>query len=165
MKTPLLFIVALFLMSYNAKCQNPKDSLPPEIENFVNNEIEFKVPVMTCQQLHKMQEDGHEELAILDARSLKEFNVSHIKAARRVGYDDFSTERVWFVDKSTIVVIYCREGKKSEKIALKLKDMGFKNIFNLYGSISEWAHQGLPMEDKTGKPTKKIFNPERKTKE
>ena len=166
MKTPILiFIILLFSTISKADTARLKDTLPPEIEAFVNNEIEFKIPVITCQQLRKIQEDGHEKFAILDARSLKEFNVSHIQDARRVGYDDFSSERVWFVDKNTIVVIYCREGKKSEKIGLKLKDMGFKNIYNLFGSITEWAHQDLPMLDKDGKATKKIWNPNKKSKE
>lgn len=165
MKTHV-FILTILLFSTISKADTARltDTLPPEIEAFVNNEIEFKVPIMTCQQLRKIQEDGHEKLAILDARSLKEFNVSHIQDARRVGYDDFSSEKVWFVDKNTIAVIYCREGKKSEKIGLKLKEMGFKNIYNLFGSITEWAHQDLPMLDKDGNPTKKIWNPNKKDK-
>jgi len=139
----------------------PPDStvngLPLEIDAFINEEIAFKVPVITCQQLRKLQTNGRQKLAILDARSKRAFDVSHIEQARRVGYDDFSVEKVWFVDKNTIVVIYCRVGEKSEKIALELQKMGFNNIQNLYGSIIEWVNQDLPIVDKEGKATKKVY--------
>lgn len=139
----------------------PPDSthkqLPWEIEQFINEEIEFKVPVITCQQLWKMQQNGRQKLAILDARSQKEFDISHIKGAKRVGYDDFSPDRIWFVDQDITVVIYCRVGKQSEKIALELQEMGFTNILNLYGSIIEWVNQGLPIVDKNGKRTRRVY--------
>lgn len=132
------------------------NSLPLEIEAFINEEIEFKVPVITCQQLRILQKNQTKNLAILDARSKKEFDVSHILDAKRVGYNDFSPDRVWFVDQNTIVVIYCSIGKQSEKIALELQKMGFTDIRNLYGSIIEWANQDLPIVDRNGKPTKKV---------
>jgi len=134
---------------------NP-NPLPLEIESFINEEIEFKVPIITCQQLRTLQKNKTKNLAILDARSKKEFDVSHIIDAKRVGYNDFSPDRVWFVDQNTIVVIYCSVGKQSEKVALELQKMGFTDIRNLYGSIIEWANQGLPIVDRNGKRTRKV---------
>jgi rhodanese-related sulfurtransferase len=179
MKTPLffpLFLVMIFFgtsvvafannTSFQVYLPNQLDTLPPdsiinglplEIDAFINEEIEFKVPVISCQQLRKLQVNGRQKLAILDARSKKAFNISHIEEARRVGFDDFSSEKVWFVDKNTIVVIYCSLGEKSEKIALELQKMGFNNIQNLYGSIIEWVNQDLPVVDKKGEATKKVY--------
>lgn len=139
----------------------PADSLPKklpeEIDQFINEEITFKVPIITCQELRKIQENDQTRLAILDARTKRAFNVSHITEARRVGYDDFSIERIWFIDTTILVVIYCENGRKSEKIALELQKLGFRYIRNLYGSIYEWSRQGLPIVNKKGKRTKQIF--------
>lgn len=159
--------VANKLTNYWGSCDSlPPDSLPQnlpiEIENFIQDEITFKVPIITCQELKSMQENGHPKLEILDARSKKAFNISHIKEARRVGYDDFSIERIWFIDTNLLIVIYCEEGRKSEKIALELQKIGFKYIRNLYGSIHEWSRQGLPIVDKQGRKTSRIYTPRNK---
>lgn len=131
--------------------------LPLEIDQFIDNEITFKIPIITCQELKKIQENGHPKLVVLDARSKRAFNVSHIKDAKRVGYEDFSIEHIWFIDTNVLVVIYCEDGRKSEQIALELKKIGFKHIKNLYGSIYEWSKQGLPIVNKKGKRTQRIF--------
>lgn len=141
-----------------------RKALPLEIDQFIENEITFKVPIITCQELRNIQENGRPKLAILDARNKRAFNVSHIKNAKRVGYDDFSIERVWFIDTEILIVIYCEDGRKSENIALELKKIGFTRIRNLYGSIYEWSKQGLPIVNKKGNRTKKIFTTPRQKK-
>lgn len=142
-----------------------EDSLPPklplEIEQFIEEEVTLEVPIITCQELYGIQENGYPKILLLDARSQAAYNVSHIPKARRVGYNDFSIERVWFLDTNLLVVIYCGQGQKSEKIALELQKIGFDNIRNLYGSINEWARQDLPLVNKKGKRTRKIYRPQK----
>lgn len=81
---------------------------------------------------------------LLDARETKEFNVSHIKEAIHVGYDHFDSKKVTALlnDKNATIIVYCSIGVRSEKIGEKLLKLGYKNVFNLYGGIFEWKHQG-----------------------
>lgn len=82
---------------------------------------------------------------ILDAREPEEFAVSHIAGARLVGYTDFDLKAVKDLDKSTQVVVYCSVGKRSEEIAIKLKEAGYTNVFNHYGGIFDWTNRGYPV--------------------
>jgi rhodanese-related sulfurtransferase len=92
----------------------------------------------------------------LDAREKVEFEVSHLKNAIWVGYDDFNLNRVKDLNKDAKVVVYCSVGYRSEKVAEKLKDNGFENVSNLYGGIFEWKNEDLPIVNTDGEVTDSI---------
>ena len=52
--------------------------------------------------------------------------------------------------------MYCSIGYRSEKVGEELKKMGFKNVYNLYGSIFEWVNQGNEVVDENEKVTEKV---------
>lgn len=95
------------------------------------------------------------ELLRLDARSAEEYAVSHLKGARRIGYEDFEPARVAEWPRDTPVVVYCSVGYRSEKIAARLREMGFAEVYNLYGGIFEWVNRGHPVYRK-GRPTQQV---------
>ena len=83
-----------------------------------------------------------EKTILLDARAVREFEVSHLKDAIWVGYDDFNIASVKDIPKSSNIVVYCSVGYRSEKVAEKLKKAGYLHVSNLYGGIFEWKNQG-----------------------
>jgi rhodanese-related sulfurtransferase len=87
-------------------------------------------------------------VVILDAREEVEYRVSHIKNARYVGYTNFLTSSIKDVPKDSEIVVYCSVGYRSEKIAERLKKIGYLNVSNLYGGIFEWINQGKEVVDK-----------------
>lgn len=113
------------------------------------------VPLITVPQLANELKKPN-KLVLLDAREKKEFEVSHLKNARWVGYDTFTMDAVKPLSKDTPIVIYCSIGVRSEKIGEKLKMAGYQNVRNLYGSIFEWVNQGNTVYDLTEKPTRKV---------
>ena len=117
----------------------------------INSLISYSVPVISVEQAHKMK-----GVQFLDAREPTEFNVSHLPGARLVGYDHFSEANVKGLDTSKSIIVYCSIGYRSEKIGKKLNKLGFKNVYNLYGSIFEWANRGYELVDNTGKETNKV---------
>lgn len=94
-----------------------------------------------------------EETVFLDTRETKEYEVSHIKDARFVGYDNFSMDSVEDIPKDTPIIVYCSVGYRSEKISEKLITAGFTNVANLYGGLFEWKNQGYEVVDSTGETT------------
>ena len=84
-------------------------------------------------------------IVFLDSRAKAEYEVSHIKGAKWVGYDDFDLARVRDVPKDKKIVVYCSVGYRSEKISEKLIADGFTNVSNLYGGIFEWKNQDKPV--------------------
>ena len=92
----------------------------------------------------------------LDARSRDEYEVSHLAQAHWVGYDDFHEERIARLDKNQITIVYCSVGYRSEKITQKLRNLGFKEVYNLYGGVFEWINQGHDVVDMSGRMTSRV---------
>lgn len=82
---------------------------------------------------------------VLDAREKNEYEVSHLNKAHWVGYDTFDLKNVADLDKNKPVLIYCTVGARSQDIGEKLQAAGFKNVYNLYGGIIQWANEDLPL--------------------
>lgn len=136
-----------------------KERLAHELDSLVDAEIGFKLPIITCRQLRELQanKSDNQKLYVLDAREGKEYAISHIEGARCIGLKKFSVETVWTYNRKATIVIYSLTGEQGESIGLQMREMGFKNVYNLYGSLVEWVNQGLPIVDAQGQPTKKVF--------
>ncbi len=92
---------------------------------------------------------------VLDTREKEEFEVSHLQGARWVGYDTFSLEKVEGLDKNQPVLVYCTVGARSQEIGKKLREAGFKQVYNLYGGIIHWSNESQPLF-KDSLPTKQV---------
>jgi rhodanese-related sulfurtransferase len=114
--------------------------------------IKKTVPIIKVQEL-KAQKG---RVVLLDARERREFEVSHLRDARYVGFNDFSIESIKDISKSSPIVVYCSIGVRSEKIGEKLLAAGYTNVRNCYGSIFEWVNQGNVVVDMDNKPTQKV---------
>ena len=89
--------------------------------------------------------DLDKELIILDARKKEEFDISHIKNAVRIDPGIESAPK-WLLDsEGKTVVVYCSVGYRSSKIADLLIGEGLKKVYNLEGSIFEWANEGYQL--------------------
>ncbi len=98
-------------------------------------------PTITVEEL--AQKDGR--VILLDAREKKEYDISHLKGARWVGYDDFDLSRVKDLDREAEIVVYCSVGYRSGMVAGKLQEAGFRHVENLFGGIFEWKNRGYPV--------------------
>ena len=104
----------------------------------------------TVKEISPKQAVAKKKAIFLDARKIEEYNVSHIAKAIRVGYSDFTIDKVP-ANKKTPIIVYCSVGYRSEKITEKLLAAGYKNVQNLYGGIFEWANEGYPLQDSEGR--------------
>jgi rhodanese-related sulfurtransferase len=98
---------------------------------------------------------------ILDTREQDEYEVSRIKNAIWVGYDDFDLSRIENMDPDQEIIVYCSVGYRSSKIGLELIEAGYTNVKNLYGGIFLWANMGRPLFHKSSE-TKRIHAYNRK---
>lgn len=113
--------------------------------------LSHSVPEVSVAQVKDMT-----DVLFLDAREWSEFQVSHIKNARYVGYDQFEIGKLQAISKKQKIVVYCSVGYRSEKISEKLKEAGFTDVSNLYGGIFEWVNQGNTVVDEKGNVTENI---------
>jgi rhodanese-related sulfurtransferase len=157
-KLQLYILQALFLFGVNIIYAqgNIEEPRPPiESKNFnklLSKMVKEEVPLIGVDTLYKHAS----KYLILDARELQEYKVSHIEGAKYIGYDEVDFSAVEGLPKDTPIVVYCSIGVRSEHIGDKLESQGFTNVYNLYGSIFEWANRGYELVDNAGYPTKKV---------
>lgn len=125
-----------------------------DFNKMVDELLSGSIPVIQPEAL-KTLSDNQSKIVILDTRERNEFNVSHLRNAKWVGYDDFELSRLTF-DKKSEIIVYCSVGYRSEKIGEKLKDAGYLNVKNLYGGIFNWNNKGYKLVDLQNKETQKI---------
>jgi len=86
----------------------------------------------------KMRESA---IVILDVRTAKEYELSHITDAIHINYfsEDF-WEGIEQLDKTKDILVYCRTGRRSIRACTLMKNGGFDSnkIFNLEGGFVEW---------------------------
>lgn len=85
--------------------------------------------------------DSNSEVVILDVRTLEEFNESHIPGAVRVEVDLLENEVEDVIeDKDTVILVYCRTGRRSRIGSQILLEMGYTNVFD-FGGIINWPYE------------------------
>lgn len=97
---------------------------------------------LSVQQFHDKLHDNDSKL-LIDVRTFKEFSESHIEGAINVDFwaATFVTD-LEYVDRDSQILVYCMAGGRSAKAANKMRELGFKNVYNLTGGISEWQAAG-----------------------
>jgi len=142
----LILVFSVFILN-GMSAQESLDSLLKKYNS-------GKVPYTSVEQLRMDQ--LNDEVLILDAREPEEFQISHIKGALEVGYDDFDISVLNKVPKDKKIVVYCSLGIRSENIGLQLEKAGFKKVENLYGGIFEWKNKDYPLVDENGNATNRV---------
>ncbi len=143
----IIFSCASLLASY------AQDIVNPEFDKKVDRMISYHVPTISVE---KACNDSLRSYIYLDAREKEEYDVSHIPKARYIGYDNFDISSIMDLPRDKPIIVYCSIGYRSDKIGKKLEKAGFTNVYNLYGSIFEWANRGFLIVDNKNKPTKRL---------
>ena len=81
------------------------------------------------------QETGY---IILDVRRPDEFAAGHIPNAINVPNESIGTSDIpELPDKTQLIMVYCRSGRRSKEAAEKLVKLGYTNIVE-FGGILDW---------------------------
>lgn len=91
----------------------------------------------------KISEPG---VVILDVRTAGEFMGGHIAKAINIDVEGMTFDGdIAKLDKSATYAVYCHSGRRSGIAVGKMKDAGFKNLFNLTNGVLDWQAAGLPL--------------------
>ncbi|WP_034062414.1 rhodanese-like domain-containing protein [Lacinutrix jangbogonensis] len=142
-----IFILIFAFISTNALAQKTLDDL-------LKQHNDNGVPYISVEALAMPKT----KTTIFDTREPKEYQVSHLKNAICVGYDNFDIDSIenLYPNKDEKIVVYCSLGIRSETIGEKLKKAGYTNVYNLYGGIFEWKNKGFSVIDSEEKETNKV---------
>ncbi|MDN3724859.1 rhodanese-like domain-containing protein [Aequorivita sp. SDUM287046] len=87
------------------------------------------------------------DIQLLDVRTPEEFANGHLKNALNIDISQttFITEAEK-LDLEKPIYLYCQSGKRSARAAIILKDIGFKEIYDMEGGFSNWDANGFEKE-------------------
>ena len=120
-KRLLPFILSLMLLS---ACSAPNNSKGSYRQISMNEAV-------------KMMKD-EKNYIILDVRRPDEYAEGHIPGAINVANEVIGTEEIpELPDKSQLILVYCRSGRRSKEASEKLVELGYTNIVE-FGGILDW---------------------------
>lgn len=119
----------------------------------LQKEIRQKFPEVSqisIEQLQAELREGTDKIILLDAREAREYEVSHLLAARLATNLPLAEQELTELlpaeaPKDRKIVVYCSVGYRSSALAQELTAAGYSNVHNLEGSIFAWANRGLPV--------------------
>lgn len=82
---------------------------------------------------------------VLDARTPEEHAVSHLPGAVSAPDAESALTAIRNTGAETPVVVYCSVGWRSSDLVQQLRDRGVEKVWNLEGSIFQWANEGRPV--------------------
>jgi sulfur-carrier protein adenylyltransferase/sulfurtransferase len=123
------------LIDYQQFCGiAPEPNLAPGQETTLKNGI----PQITVQEL-KQRLDAGENLFVLDVREPYEYQIANI-GGTLIPQNEVP-QRLAEIDRNREIVVQCRSGGRSQRIAEFLAQQGYPNVKNLSGGILAWADQ------------------------
>ena len=127
-----------------------------KLEDKLSGMLRFDVPLLSADSLAVYTIEGRApEPLLLDVREVGEYAVSHLPGAVHVAPGKLPA---WLdtVPHARPIVVYCTVGYRSERLGRELREAGFTEVQNLYGSIFEWVDRGYGLVDASGAPTRDV---------
>lgn len=103
------------------------------------------IPQMTVQEL-KQRRDAGEDIFILDVREPYEYQIANI-GGTLIPMNQVP-QRLAEIDRDREIVVQCRSGARSQRVAEFLAAQGYPNVKNLAGGILAWSDQIDPTVQK-----------------
>lgn len=107
----------------------------------VGKEVEG-IPQISVQELADRQARG-DVFVLLDVRESEELAISSLPHALHIPMDQVP-ERLAELPKDQEILVMCRTGNRSQRVARFLRSQGFQNVKNVAGGINAYAHQVDP---------------------
>jgi rhodanese-related sulfurtransferase len=82
-----------------------------------------------------------EKFILVDARDEEEFEKEHLPNAINIDKYNF-LDFAETTPKEKTLIIYCRSGRRSQRMAQKLIRKGFMSVYNLLGGFNAWIESG-----------------------
>ena len=138
MKRVLLFLImAVGILAANCQQSNQTDG------KTTNNQVlSAQYELIEVAQLKQVLSE-QTDIQLFDVRTPKEFGEGSIDQAVNINFfdSDFGNQMMDAADKEQPVYIFCRSGRRSAGASEKLKDLGFKKIYDLKGGFLAWSEE------------------------
>ena len=121
----VIFLAAMLMTACGQKNDNKQEAV------YMN---------ITAQEAKQIM-DSEEGYIILDVRTQEEYDQGHIPGAILIPDTDIEAKaEAILTDKSQLILVYCRSGRRSKLAAEALVDLGYTNIKE-FGGIIDWPYE------------------------
>lgn len=121
MKKYLIMLISLLILTTGCMGEVEKDNT---------------APVITYEEAQEIIKTN-KNVYIIDVRTKEEYNSYHVKDAINIPSGDIERIREHDISKDDYLILYCQGGRRSSESGVKLKEMGYKNVYDS-GSINDW---------------------------
>ena len=85
--------------------------------------------------------DTETDYVLLDTRTDEEFAQGHIEGAIMIPeYEIADKAETAIPDKDTLILVYCRSGRRSKIASMLLVELGYTNVKE-FGGIIDWKYE------------------------
>ena len=136
-KVCFITITAMLLLS---SCTGNKDSGSNTVQNTTITEKKGEYMQITQEKAKNIM-DTETGYILLDVRTEEEFAEGHIPGAVLIpDYQIGERAEGELTDKSQLILVYCRSGRRSKIAAEKLVNLGYTNVKE-FGGIIDWPYE------------------------
>ena len=95
---------------------------------------------MDLDQIKWASESVETNNIILDVRTTEEFSEGYIANATNLNIYDANTfmSKIQSYNKENSYYLYCKSGARSAQACQIMSQLGFNNVYNLLGGITNW---------------------------
>lgn len=141
----LILVFAIAGISFGATSCNESSS--KEITNNETNEAAEATPQEPTAVINKVVSPAEfkelmqgEGVQLIDVRTPGEVSEGMIEGATNIDYNGANfKEQIDALDRDQPVLVYCRSGGRSGRAAAMMKEMGFKEVYDLQGGYMNWS--------------------------
>jgi adenylyltransferase/sulfurtransferase len=126
------------LIDYNQFC-----GIAPEPEQAAP--VKNGIPQISVKEL-KRRRDAGDDFFLLDVREPYEYQIAQI-GGYLIPQNDVA-QRLGELDPAAEIIVHCRSGVRSQRIAELLKQNGFERVSNVAGGILAWSEEVDPTVQK-----------------
>lgn len=134
----LQVLIVSFVLIGGCTCH--KNSTKPEPDIQIIKDISAKEAYDLIQN-----NKDNPNFIIIDARTREEFADEHIENAINLDYySETFRDELNKLDKNKIYLIYCRTGRRTGLALDIMEELGFREVYNMLGGITQWKEEGFP---------------------
>lgn len=148
------YLIIFLLLFSSCRSQTLPEHLKTSYEPL--NEKLASLVTVDAYSIPPAEVQNLENPVLLDARELAEYEVSHLPGAIHLGYKKPNYDKLAHIDKDQPIVVYCTIGYRSNKMCATLRERGFSEVYNLYGSIYAWLLAEMPLNKNDGEITNEV---------
>ena len=134
----LILMLAITLSLFGFCACGDKNSAEETTENTTAATVTYQ---QISQEEAKRIMDTEEGYVIVDARTEEEFSEGHIEGAILIPeYEIAERAEKEIPEKDTLILVYCRSGRRSKIASDALVQLGYTNVKE-FGGIIDWEYE------------------------